>query len=72
MRTVIKAVMAQLKSWVLLVLPGWHGHAASRVLGHRSCGQPLGGGSCGGGPPARGGHWAGGGPLYDGSRREPS
>ena len=30
-RTVIKAMMAQLRSPVLLVLPGSHGHAASRV-----------------------------------------
>ena len=30
-RTVIKAMMAQLRPPVLLVLPGSHGHAASRV-----------------------------------------
>ena len=31
MRTVIKAMMAQLRPPVLLLLPGSHGHAASRV-----------------------------------------
>ena len=78
-RTVIKPMMAQLRPPVLLVLPGSHGHAASRVpwplvlwaatmwwlVWRRtsSKGRPLDMCVCGGG---------GGGALYGGSRREPS
>ena len=56
-RTVIKAVMAQLQPPVGMDMP------LAGCRGHRSCGQPLGGGSCGGGPPTRGDHWTGGGTL---------
>ena len=70
-RTFIKAIMAQLRPPVLLVLPCSHGHAASKVpwpsvlwaaagwwlMWRRASrkGRPL-------------GRW---GPLYGGSRREP-
>ena len=55
-RTAVKAMMAQLQASVLLVLPDSHGQATSRFRGHWTCGQPLGDGSCGGWPPANGGH----------------
>ena len=55
-RTAIKAMMAQLQASVLLVLPDSHGQATNRFRGHWTCGQPLGDGSCGGWPPANGGH----------------
>ena len=65
-RTVIKALMAQLRPPVLRfcwLSPVRMDRPLAGCRGHPSCGQPLGGGSCGGGPPARGGHWAGGGLL---------
>ena len=57
---------------VLLVLPGSHGHVASRVPWPSVLWAATGGGSRGGGSPAWGGHWTGGAPVYGGSRREPS
>ena len=64
---VIKAMMAQLRPQVLLALPGSHGHAASRVPWPSVLWAATGWWLM-----WRGGHWADGGPLYDGSRREPS
>ena len=59
-RTVIKAMMALCDPRFCWFSPVRMDMPLAGCRGHRSCGQPLGGGSCGGGPPARGGHWAGG------------
>ena len=61
MRTVIKAMMAHCDPRFCWFSPVRMDMPLAECRGHRSCGHPLGGGSCGDGPPARGGHWAGGG-----------